>query len=206
MNRLLSFLLLVLTTSYMSAQDSSLLERFYKGVSASCVEMTYKYSVRLSGVNNLGSGKIAAQGLMWKMEGNGVEMYCDSSSIWVLDPSLKEVVVEPAADGADVQLQTNPASMLVRLQELFSIRESRQTEDGKAMLYILDPKSKGSMDYFNIEILKSDASVRAASLALPDGTLIKIEVSFMKLTPMRSVEDFRPLTVFDSSWIVTDLR
>ena len=56
MNRLLSFLLLVLTTSYMSAQDSSLLERFYKGVSASCVEMTYKYSVRLSGVNNLGSG------------------------------------------------------------------------------------------------------------------------------------------------------
>ena len=206
MKKILSVLLGVLWVCAVSAQDVELLEHFYRNVSDSCVEMSYKYSVRLSGVNNVGAGNIVAQGLKWKMEGNGVEMYCDSLNIWVLDPSLKEVVIEPVADGADVQLQTNPASMLVRLQDMFKVRDSRPTEDGKAVLYILDPKDKGSMDYFNVEISKADAAVRAASFALPDGTLVKIEVSSMKLTPKRGVEDFRPRTVFDSSWIVTDLR
>jgi outer membrane lipoprotein-sorting protein len=72
--------------------------------------------------------------------------------------------------------------------------------------YVLKPKSKSDIDYCNIELFKSDAMVRRAAIALSDGTLIKIEVSSMKLTPVLPVEDFRPRSIFDSSWIVTDLR
>ena len=193
-------------SSFISAQDKALLERFFANVSKSCVELTYDYSARVSGVNNVGQGILSAQGYMWMMDGNGVKMCCDSSSLWVMDPAMKEVVIEPAAAGDDALVMTNPATFLMHLNEMFLVRETRKSSDGKSVLYILDPKSKDKIEYFNVEISADDASVQNASFALTDGTYVKIKVSSMKLTPKRPVEDFRPQIVFDSSWIVTDLR
>ena len=190
----------------LSAQDMSLLDRLSERISRSCLELDYSYSVRISGVNNIGKGHLQCQGYMWKMVGNGVEMYCDSSALWVVDPSNKEVVIEPSEADAAVQLRTNPAVLFVHMKDLFVVRESRKLATNGTILYVLGPKQKGDIDYFNVEISESDLSVRNASVALSDGTLIKIEVSSMKLTPVRPVEEFRPRTVFDSSWIVTDLR
>ena len=187
------------------AQDSNLLDKLSERISKSCFELDYRYSVRISGINNVGQGHLQCQGYMWKMVGNGVEMYCDSSALWVVDPVNKEVVIEPAEVEEKVQLQTNPAVLFVRMKELFVVRDSRNTSQG-TVLYILVPKQKGDIDYFNVEIAEADQSLRNAVISLADGTLIKIEVSSMKLTPVRPVKDFRPLTAFDSSWIVTDLR
>ena len=96
--------------------------------------------------------------------------------------------------------------MLSMVRSLFTIMESLPTEDGKAVTYVLSPKGESAIDYLNLEILKAGAAVRNAWVAFDDGTLIKIEVSSMKLTPKVSDGMFRPQTVFDSSWIVTDLR
>ncbi len=197
---------LLFVAQILSAQDMSLLDRLSERMSKSCLELDYSYSLRISGVNNIGQGRLQCQGYMWKMAGNGVEMYCDSSALWVVDPANKEVVIEPAEVGEKVQLQTNPAVLFVHMKELFAVRESRRLSQQGTTLYILEPKKKGNIDYFNVEIADSDLSLRNAVISLSDGTLIKIEVSSMKLTPVRSVEDFRPRTVFDSSWIVTDLR
>ena len=198
--------MLLLFPSVLYAQGDTLLRKFYKSVDDSCVEFEYKYSVRISGVNQTGSGTLTAQGEFWKLNGNGLEMYFDGTSQWIIDPSMKEVVIEPVAEGQDNQIQTNPSYLFMRMQELFLVRETRDTADGMAVLYILTPKKKTDIDYFNVEILKSDASVRSGVVALNDGTLIKIEVSSMKLTPKLSVEEFRPQSKFDSSWIITDLR
>lgn len=189
-----------------SAQNMGLLDRLSERISKSCLELDYSYSARISGVNNIGQGHLQCQGYMWKMVGNGVEMYCDSSSLWVVDPSNKEVVIEPSETDVAVQLRTNPAVLFVHMKELFAVREIRKLAADGTTLYVLAPKQKSDIDYFNVEILESDLSIRNAAIALSDGTLIKIEVSSMKLTPVRPVEDFRPRTVFDSSWIVTDLR
>jgi hypothetical protein len=197
---------LLFVAQILSAQDMSLLDRLSERISKSCLELDYSYSLRISGVSNIGQGRLQCQGYMWKMAGNGVEMYCDSSALWVVDPANKEVVIEPAEVGEKVQLQTNPAVLFVHMKELFAVRESRRLSQQGTILYILEPKKKGNIDYFNVEIADSDLSLRNAVISLSDGTLIKIEVSSMKLTPVRSVEDFRPRTVFDSSWIVTDLR
>ena len=143
---------------------------------------------------------------MWKVEGNGVQMYCDSASTWVIDPSSKEVVIEPASSDPSETVITNPALMLSMVHSLFTITESLPTEDGKAVAYVLSPKGESAIDYLNLEILKAGAAVRNAWVVFDDGTLIKIEVSSMKLTPKVSDGMFRPQTVFDSSWIVTDLR
>ena len=206
MSRNLLLCVSLFISSMLSAQNPTLLDRFYEGVSQSCTDLSYTCSVRLSGVNNVGQGTLSAQGLMWVMKGNGVEMYCDSTTLWILDPALKEVVIEPASADARTQLLTNPAALFVHMKDMFNVRDSRNTSDGDAILYILQPKAQSDFDYFNVEIAKSDASVRNGTIALKDGTLIKIEVSSMKLTPERPVEDFRPRTLFDSSWIVTDLR
>ena len=189
-----------------SAQNVNLLDKLSEKISKSCLELDYSYSVRLSGINNLGQGHLQCQGYMWKMVGNGVEMYCDSTSVWVVDPANKEVVIEPAAVEGKVQLQTNPAVLFVLMKDLFTVRESRKIDSKGTVLYILDSKQKGNIDYFNGEIAESDLSIRNAVISLSDGTLIKIEVSSMKLTPVLPIEDFRPRIKFDSSWIVTDLR
>ena len=189
-----------------SAQNVNLLDKLSEKISKSCLELDYSYSVRLSGINNLGQGHLQCQGYMWKMVGNGVEMYCDSTSVWVVDPTNKEVVIEPAAVEGKVQLQTNPAVLFVFMKDLFTVRESRKIDSKGTVLYILDSKQKGDIDYFNVEIAEPDLSIRNAVISLSDGTLIKIEVSSMKLTPVLPIEDFRPRIKFDSSWIVTDLR
>ena len=186
-------------------QSDSLLERFYAGVEDSCLEVEYAYSVRLAGVMNNGSGVLASQGAMWTHKGNGVEMYCDSSVLWIVDASAKEVVIEPAATEASTAFINNPALIFSELEDAFSVTESRMLADGQTRLYVLRPRSDIGIDYFNIE-LNADAIVKRASFALSDGNLVKIEVSSMKLTPMVPVEAFRPKTVFDSKWIVTDLR
>ena len=196
----------IFVAQVLSAQNLSLLDRLSERISKSCLELDYSYSVRMSGVNNVGKGQLTSQSYMWKMVGNGVEMYCDSSSLWVVDPSSKEVVIEPAAMDEKVQLQTNPAVLFVHLKDLFDVRESRSLDTDGVILYILVPKHKDRIEYFNVEVAESDLSIRNALVGLSDGSLIKIEVSSMKLTPVRPVEDFRPRTIFDSSWIVTDLR
>ena len=198
--------LVLLSSKVTSAQSRYPLDVFYNNLSDSCLELTYSYTTRVSGLDNKGNGTLRSQGLMWDMKGNGVEMYCDAKTVWVVDPSMKEVVIEPAAGEDSAQWLSNPAVIFARLKDLFDVSESLASKDSSSLVYVLHPKTSGDIDYCNIEILRSDASLRGATIALSDGTLIKIEVSSMKLTPKVSVKSFRPQNVFDSSWIVTDLR
>ena len=199
-------LLSLLFSSALYAQEESLFDTFYQNVSSSCAEIVYSYVTRVSGINTNGQGTLLVQDGMWKVEGNGVQMYCDSAATWVVDPSSKEVVIEPASSDPSETVITNPALMLSMAYALFTVTESRPSDDGKAVIYALRPKGESTIDYLNLEILKSGAVARRASVAYDDGTLIKIEVSSMKLTPKVSDRMFRPQTAFDSSWIVTDLR
>jgi outer membrane lipoprotein-sorting protein len=68
------------------------------------------------------------------------------------------------------------------------------------------PVKATDVEFLNVDVYTDSAMIRDMSFALKDGTLVKIEVSSMKLTPKVSDEAFKPQTVFDSSWIVTDLR
>lgn len=204
--KLFSIAVLLFVASVLSAQDAALLNRFNREISSSCVELSYSYSFRNSGVTVSGAGELTAQGLFWKLVGNGVEMYCDSSALWVVDPNLKEVVIEPAVTESEESYAVNPAILIVRMDKMFKLRDAVDSKDGKSVVYIMDPVVKGKFEYLNVELLKSDTSIKGAVVALTDGNRIDIKVNSMKLMPLRTVEDFRPLKQFDSSWIVTDLR
>ena len=197
---------MLLISGMTDAQNTSLLDRLYAKMSDSCLEMSYSYDTRISGVHNQGSGLLRSQGLMWEMNGNGVTMYCDSKSVWIIDPTMKEAVIEPLQEEESSQWISNPAVMLSRMKDMFKVAESLESQDDKAVVFVLEPLNKGYIDYCNLEIFKSGNSIRRATIALSDGNLIKIEVSSMTLTPKVSDEEFLPRMEFDPSWIVTDLR
>lgn len=190
-----------------SAQESgnSILDRMCRNVAESCVTIDYTYTARVSGIDNIASGNLVTQGEKWVMKGNGVEMYCDGTSVWVIDPALKEVVIESMQDQQATDFMTNPARAFVNIHDNFNINTVNPSSDSKALIYSLVPKN-GDMEFLNIELYKDTAAIRSMSFALKDGTLVTIKVSSMKLTPKISDETFKPQTVFDSNWIVTDLR
>ena len=206
LRRVLTILLILVPMLSASAQGQSLIDRFYAGTADSCLDISYSYSTRISGILNNGQGHLSAQGLMWRVKGNGVEMFCDARSLWIIDKEMKEVVIEPAVAEGSSEFMDNPALMLSRLGDDFSVAVSRTIDDGKAVHYTLHPKVDIGIDYFNVELKTSDASVRRASFAMGDGTMVKIEVGSMKLTPKVPAETFRPKIVFSSEWIVNDLR
>lgn len=96
--------------------------------------------------------------------------------------------------------------VFLRLHEDFVLNVSNPSDDGKSTVFYMKPKDEAWMEYMNVEIYKDSGAIRNMTFALTDGTLVKVEVNSMKLTPKVSDETFRPQTVFDSKWIVTDLR
>lgn len=206
MKRFIIFVLLLFFWNA-NAQESgnSLLDRMCANVAEFCVTIDYTYTARVSGIDNIASGNLMTQGEKWVMRGNGIEMYCDGKSVWIVDPALNEVVIESAQEQQTTDFLTNPARAFVNLYDNFNVNAINSSSDSKSLIYSLVPKN-GDMEFLNIELYKDSAAIRAMSFALKDGTLVKIKVSSMKLTPKISSEAFRPQIVFDSKWIVTDLR
>lgn len=198
--------LLLLLAGALSAQNIALLDKLYSDMSSSCVEMTYTYETEVSGVKAVGEGKLDVQGEMWTMTGNGVHMWCDGKTLWVADPSLKEVVIEPASGEDGGAILTNPASLFVRMQELFNLTRSVESSDGKSVTFFMSPKTSGNMAFCNVELSKADASILSGVFAFDDGSDVHVKVSAMSLSSRREAEAFRPQVRFDSSWIVTDMR
>lgn len=206
MKRFIIFVLLLFFWNA-NAQESgnSLLDRMCANVAESCVTIDYTYTARVSGIDNIASGNLMTQGEKWVMRGNGIEMYCDGKSVWIVDPALNEVVIESAQEQQTTDFLTNPARAFVNLYDNFNVNAINSSSDSKSLIYSLLPKN-GDMEFLNLELYKDSAAIRAMSFALKDGTLVKIKVSSMKLTPKISSEAFRPQIVFDPKWIVTDLR
>lgn len=198
--------IIFLTAWSAGAQDKSLLDKVCQDVAKSCVTLEYTYTARLSGIDNNGSGVLVSQDDSWNVKGNGVEMYCDGASVWVVDPVSREVIIEPLADEQKTEFITNPARIFLNLDESFKVNSSNVSSDGKAQVFSLAPVIKSDLEYLNVEILKDASSIRQMSFALTDGTFVTIKVSSMKLTPKVSVEIFKPQMQFDSKWIVTDMR
>ena len=142
----------------------------------------------------------------WVVKGNGVEMYCDGTAVWMVDPSAKEVVIESVADEQQTAFLTNPARVFVGLRDAFKVNVVNLSSDGKSTIFSMIPLKEGDMEFLNVELYNDTAAIRNMSFALNDGTFVKIDVNSMKLTSKISEEAFKPQTVFDTKWIVTDLR
>ena len=200
---LMPFLVMLCAGKAFAASDGPV-DRLYRSLSSSFVEISYTYSSEVKGVKIVGSGILQIQDEMWHNDGNGLEMWCDGSTVWTADHSLKEAVIEPVYE--DESIASNPAVMFVRMPDMFKVVKSLDSKDGKAVVYVLKPVEDAPVEYFNVEVMKSDSSIRSGSFALDDGSAVSISVQSMSVKEKRPVTVFRPSQIFDSSWVVTDLR
>lgn len=209
MKRYLKYTVLLLTLCLCAevcrAQTDQLLGRLFARFESSCVELQYSYVTNMSGVRIDGDGHIVVQDSMWRNEGNGIDIWCDAKTVWTADVMAEEVIIESVASEGSEEL-TNPAMLFVRMEDHFNVSKVVDGSDGKTRIYVLEPKTDIGMEFFNVEVRKSDASICSGSFAMEDGNSVKITVTSMKNTEKKPVTFFRPSQTFDSSWIVTDLR
>jgi hypothetical protein len=70
----------------------------------------------MAGHKVMGDGQVAVQGDSYQMQGNGMQIYCDGSTTWLIDEAAEEVVIE-SADSNDAGFLANPILLLMNLDE-----------------------------------------------------------------------------------------
>ncbi len=85
---------LILMSGMMSAQNPE------------CVTVDVDYSVDVSATAELkGQAIVVFQGNSFRMSGNGIESYCDGSSVWTLDLEAKEVYIEAVTADSEAYMK-----------------------------------------------------------------------------------------------------
>lgn len=129
------------------------------------------------------------QGDSYFMSGNGLDIFCDGESVWTVDHDALEAVVETAENVTGAALG-NPALLIVRLDELFYVRNA--SSSGNRYRYELSAKE-------DCGIKKADVDVTSAGILLggefsmSDGTDVKVEVVSMKSLMNKPSGAFRRL-------------
>ena len=49
------------------------------------VSIVYEFSTTMAGHKVMGDGQVAVQGDSYHMQGNGMQIYCDGSTTWLID-------------------------------------------------------------------------------------------------------------------------
>lgn len=190
---------------------SRALRDFLAKVSQSCVSFEYSYVHRVKGTNVKGAGSVELQGNAFRMKGDGMEVWCDGRTRWVLDRETKEAVIE-AVDPSGEDYAANPALLISAVDKAFQEISAGTSKFGDKVVdvSILSPRSKaevpsdvvllklyfkpGSGEFIGAEVKLSDGSVT-------DFTIRKLAYSDKKEASFRFDEK-----TLDSSYVITDLR
>jgi len=107
---------LSLSVSAAALQQPSVLDALRQNYSQECVQVDYQFSALSSGVRSVGEGSVDIQGNTYHMCGNGMEIFCDGKTTWLLDTAAKEVIIE-AADSNSSGFLANPVILLMNLEK-----------------------------------------------------------------------------------------
>ena len=105
---LIAAMLLVASAAAQNTQHAAL-ERLRAAYSESCLTLKCTYSMYVSQTRVQGEAEVLLQGNAYTMRGNGIEVYCDGTKVWILDQSLKEAYVEQV-ENAGVNALLDPSS------------------------------------------------------------------------------------------------
>ena len=190
--------------------DSSPLRRLQERAASSEISFSYTYSASSGKVSMSGQGEVLLHGDAYRLEVDGLEVYCDGKDRWTLDRKAREVVVEPVAPG-DADLSANPALLLSRAADFFTLADTaRCTVDGEQLLRMdLSPVDCPQFRAVSIYIaIDGSDTVKKVSVTSADGTVTDFVLSDYRYSP--AVDDlsrFRAdVSALDTSWVITDLR
>ncbi len=165
--------------------------------------MDYSYIVDNGKVKLMGNGTLLVQDDKYYIEGDGLKIWCDGSSVWTCDEGAEEVVIEPAS--ASNGLSANPILLVLNLDKLFTWDPSGiQTRfNGKTCVqYDLTPTENVGFD--NVVLYMAETAPIGLEMVF-SAIDFKFLIPSVDYSPYASVSTFTPPT-FPSSYIVTDLR
>lgn len=117
-------------------QQPSFLDSLVEKAKTECIDVEYDYSTTVSGFKTIGEGVIRIQGNSYHMKGNGMEIFCDGASTWLIDENAKEVLIESAAS-ADAGYLANPVMLLMNIEQ----NTLSYKADGNKIFIQLDPET-----------------------------------------------------------------
>ena len=197
--RYLVVLLLTVTPHMLYAQNQ--LERLYDTFANNCIALDCTYSVESDVLPVKGQCEIEFQDTSYKMKGSGLEIFCDGASVWILDSSMMEAVIEPVSDDSHTYM-SNPALLFRDMDQMFSV--SGSSSAGSVMRYRLSAKKPCGVRTAVLDI-DTNAVLQKAEFTMDNDCVIKIDVKSVAVMPKQENSAFRPGKI-SSDWVVTDLR
>lgn len=207
MKRISIFLVVLLysVTGALYAQNNSVLNTLYQNFDTSSVTIEFSYTLEVSDVNSTGNGTVTYQDGAYLMKGNGLQINCDRTTVWIIDQAGKEVIIETPAQGEQSYLD-NPALLLVNLPEVFSV--DNVTTSGSFHTYSLSPKVECGVKSAAVTIKSQTVpDLSSAVFVLSDGGRLDIKIKSMTFSEKKPLTSFYfDVSLLDSSWLITDLR
>jgi hypothetical protein len=201
----------LLTLCFTAEAKSDALTEFITRVSQSCVSFDYSYTLKKDRTNLNGSGSVKVQGDSFLLKGDGLEVWCDGKTRWVIDRVAEEAVIEPV-DLSETDFAANPALLLTVVDKAFDEVSDATSKFGDkvADVSILSPREEvlghTEITQFKMFFKSGTSELLGAELKLNDGsvstfTLRNLIFSDQKEAPFRFDEK-----TLDDSYIITDLR
>ncbi len=175
-------------------------DRFVRKVTSSDVRICYVLSVRGGGTD---AGVAELCGNSYRLEGEGFDIRCDGKTVWTVDSSAKEVVVEDAASGG--ASLSNPASLLADMKSSFRLVNSGEAVYKGRKYHGVRLVPVGKSELSSVELFFDKENLTASTFTLSDGSIVDFEfpeVSFLEKKVTFSFDT----SSLDSSWVVSDMR
>lgn len=192
-----------LSTTTMLSFAQTPLQSLSKMFSTSAVSIECDYRTSVQGTVITGQSQLVAQGQMYSMIGNGLEVYCDGKCIWTIDEASREVVIESCSEAGQDYL-ANPLMLLLEVEKYFTLISQNSLQAGLTE-YVMEATMQCGVKQADL-IIASDGELKKARFTLEDGTSVEVNVASMKKTEEKPASFFSPSRKFGSDWIVTDLR
>ena len=187
-----------------AAQGTTSLEQLCAKMSDKASVLNYSYTLSMSGVKTVGEGTVTTQDNAYVLRGNGMNIYCNGSTLWVMDEAGKEILIDSVAQGTDAYL-SNPVLLLANLNKIFSI--STPITSGGNQIYKLTPKQDCGIVSGTVNISAANPVFTSGSFKTSDGGQLDVKIKSMTFSEKKPLTFYvLDLSGFDSSWMITDLR
>ena len=187
-----------------AAQGTTSLEQLCAKMSDKASVLNYSYTLSMSGVKTVGEGTVTTQDNAYVLKGNGMNIYCNGATLWVMDEAGKEILIDSVAQGTDAYL-SNPVLLLANLNKIFSI--SSPITSGGNQVYKLTPKQDCGIVSGTVNLSAVNPVFTSGSFKTSDGGQLDVKIKSMTFSEKKPLTFYvLDLSGFDSSWMITDLR
>lgn len=196
---LLSAIFLLL--SLIPAKADKVLDSFSAKVAKSTVSFNYSYAVKGDmPLTGKGTGEVCEN--EFHVKGNGLDIWCDGKTRWMVDSASKEVIIEKVSDSEAYTV--NPALFITDVAKSFNVVSANTaTFKGKSYHCVaLSPKVKSNIT--GVKLYFSGEDLRAATVTSKDGSTTEFELSGVSCSPTKKAFTYN-VKALDKSWVITDL-